>query len=92
MYEPIHPSDTLDKYLDQSKHLGPVVSSAPVQEDDEDLEETERQDRIARKPLLSQCYNLFDFEVVAKRVMRKTSWAYYASAADNEIVRRHMLS
>ncbi|KAH7024170.1 FMN-dependent dehydrogenase-domain-containing protein [Ilyonectria destructans] len=85
VYEPIHPPDTLDKYLDQSKHLGPVVSSAPVQEDDEDLEETERQDRIARKPLLSQCYNLFDFEVVAKRVMKKTSWAYYASAADNEI-------
>ncbi|KPM42718.1 Cytochrome b2, mitochondrial [Neonectria ditissima] len=86
VYDPIHPSGTLDKYLDPSKHLGPVVSTANVQAEDETPEDIERQDRIAHKPLLSQCYNLFDFEVVARRVMKRTSWAYYASAADNELV------
>ncbi|KAK7418759.1 hypothetical protein QQX98_003777 [Neonectria punicea] len=68
------------------QHAGKDATAvATAQKDDEDPEETDRQDRIAHKPLLSQCYNLFDFEVVARRVMKKTSWAYYASAADNEI-------
>lgn len=54
---------------------------------DEDPDEVERQARVSQKPLLSQCYNLFDFEAVARRVMKKTAWAYYSSAADDEIVR-----
>ena len=54
---------------------------------EEDPEEIERQARVAQKPLLSQCYNLLDFEAVARRVMKKTAWAYYSSASDDEIVR-----
>lgn len=53
---------------------------------EETPEEKERQDRIKEMPLLEQCYNLMDFEAVAKRVMRKTAWGYYSSAADDEIV------
>lgn len=53
----------------------------------EDPEEEERQERIAHMPILEQCYNLMDFEAVARRVMKKTAWAYYSSAADDEIVR-----
>lgn len=49
-------------------------------------EERERLDRIDRMPSLDQCYNLLDFEAVAKRVMKKTAWAYYSSGADDEIV------
>jgi L-lactate dehydrogenase (cytochrome) len=37
-------------------------------------------------PILEQCYNLMDFEAVAKKVMKKTAWAYYSSGADDEIV------
>lgn len=48
-------------------------------------EEKERQDRIARMPPLEQCYNLMDFESVARKVMKKTAWAYYSSGADDEI-------
>lgn len=51
--------------------------------------EEERQDAIARMPILEQCYNLMDFEAVARKVMKKTAWAYYSSAADDEIVRRY---
>lgn len=54
---------------------------------EEDPEEVERQERVAQKPLLSQCYNLHDFEAVARRIMKKTAWGYYSSAADDEIVR-----
>lgn len=55
---------------------------------EEDPEEIERQGRVAQKPLLSQCYNLLDFEAVARRLMKKTAWAYYSSASDDEIVGR----
>lgn len=86
-FEPIHPPDTLDKYLDKSKHLGNVDMNTVVKEVKAvSPEEEERQLRIKEKPLLEQCYNLLDFEAVARRVMKKTGWGYYSSAADDEIV------
>lgn len=86
-YDPIHPPDTLDKYLDQSKHLGDVDMTTLKQEQvEEDPDEKDRQERIKRMPILEQCYNLMDFEAVARRVMKKTAWAYYSSGADDEIV------
>jgi L-lactate dehydrogenase (cytochrome) len=51
-----------------------------------DPDEEERQERLKVMPPLSQCYNLSDFESVARRVMTKQAWAYYSSAADDEIV------
>lgn len=89
-FEPIHPPDTLDKYLDKSKHLGPVDMSTvdKVENAEDDPEEAERLERVNQKPLLSQCYNLHDFEAVARRVLRKTAWGYYSSAADDEITYR----
>lgn len=86
-FVPVHPLDTLEKYLDKSKHLGPVDMSTVLREAVAELpEEKERQQRIKEMPLLEQCYNLLDFEAVARRVMKKTAWAYYSSAADDEIV------
>lgn len=49
-------------------------------------EEQERLKLVETKPLLDQCYNLMDFEAVARRIMKKTAWGYYSSAADDEIV------
>ena len=87
-YEPIHPPDTLDKYLDKSKHLGEVdLSTVEQDQKEEDPDEQGRQERIKRMPILEQCYNLMDFEAVARRVMKRTAWAYYSSGADDEIVR-----
>lgn len=59
------------------------------QEKQFDPDEEERQGRIKRMPILEQCYNLMDFEAVARRVMKKTAWAYYSSGADDEIVSQH---
>lgn len=88
-YEPIHPPDTLDKFLDKSKHLGEVDMCTVEQEEKKfDPEEEERQERIKHMPILEQCYNLMDFEAVARRVMKKTAWAYYSSGADDEITMR----
>jgi hypothetical protein len=86
-YEPIHPPDTLDKFLDKSKHLGEVdMQTVEKEEKEEDPDEIERMKRVEVMPILEQCYNLMDFEAVAKRVMKKTAWAYYSSGADDEIV------
>ncbi|CAF9920792.1 MAG: Cytochrome b2, mitochondrial precursor [Gomphillus americanus] len=88
-YEPIHPPDTLDKYLDKSKHLGEVdMSTVKKEQEEEDPDEEARQERIKTKPILEQCYNLMDFESVARKVMKKTAWAYYSSGADDEITMR----
>ncbi|KAJ5513837.1 FMN-dependent dehydrogenase [Penicillium fimorum] len=88
-FEPIHPPDTLDKFLDQSKHLGPVDMATVEQEEKAfDPEEAGRLERIARMPSLEACYNLMDFEAVARQVMKKTAWAYYSSGADDEITMR----
>lgn len=54
-----------------------------------DPEEADRQERISRMPSLEACYNLMDFETVARQVMKKTAWAYYSSGADDEIVSYH---
>jgi len=57
-YEPIHPRDTLDKYLDKSKHLGPVDMTSVVKVEEEfDPDEEARQQRVNDKPQLEQCYN-----------------------------------
>ncbi len=90
-FEPVHPRDTLDRYLPRDKHLGPVdmatVEAAGGGDDDEvDDEERARRQRDEAKPPLEQCYNLLDFEAVARRVMKRSAWAYYSSAADDEIV------
>lgn len=86
-FDPIHPPDTLEKYLPKSKHLGPVDMTTVLKEKTEESpEERERLERIKNMPALEQCYNLLDFEAVARRVMRKTAWGYYSSAADDEIV------
>ncbi|ODM19662.1 Cytochrome b2, mitochondrial [Aspergillus cristatus] len=88
-FDPIHPPDTLDKYLDSSKHLGEVDMTTVEQEEKaHDPEETARQERIQRMPPLAACYNLFDFETVARSVMKKTAWGYYSSGADDEITMR----
>ncbi|KAL2038695.1 hypothetical protein N7G274_008453 [Stereocaulon virgatum] len=87
-YEPIHPPDTLDKFLDKSKHMGEVNMNSVEQEKEFDPDEEERQERIKRMPILEQCYNLMDFEAVARRVMKKSAWAYYSSGADDEITMR----
>ncbi|KAK0714985.1 FMN-dependent dehydrogenase [Lasiosphaeris hirsuta] len=88
-FEPIHPPDTLEKYLDKSKHLGPVDMTTVITEKmEESPDEKERQQRIAEMPLLEQCYNLLDFEAVARRIMKKGAWGYYSSAADDEITLR----
>ncbi|KAJ3719767.1 FMN-dependent dehydrogenase-domain-containing protein [Lentinula raphanica] len=90
-YEPIHPSDALDKNLSPSQHLGPL--------DDTAVESLERagaltkktqdelrvEEAMKKRPPLNRILSLADMEDVAKQVLSYRAWAYYSSAADDEI-------
>lgn len=67
------------------------MNTVAKEEKEDDPEEEARLERVAQKPLLEQCYNLHDFEAVARRIMKRAAWGYYSSAADDEIVREARL-
>ncbi|ODV91799.1 hypothetical protein CANCADRAFT_75807 [Tortispora caseinolytica NRRL Y-17796] len=100
-FDPIHPPDTLDKYLAPKFHLGEFdessVSAADRQAEADAAaeaaanvspEELERLENLKAIPRLEECYNLFDFEHIASKVMKNAAWAYYSSGADDEITLR----
>ncbi|KAJ7498585.1 FMN-dependent dehydrogenase-domain-containing protein [Mycena latifolia] len=88
-YEPIHPPDAITTNLPPEKHLGAVepdtVEKVVVEITDE---ERARQERITNRPPLDEILNLHDFESIAKQVLPEKAWAYYSSAADDEITNR----
>lgn len=85
-YEPIHPPGTLEENLSEDKCLGEVQPDTV-----EKLEQKNPEKAVLQPgqiPPLSQCLNLYDFEVVGKQVLKPTAWAYYSSGADDEVTMR----
>jgi L-lactate dehydrogenase (cytochrome) len=64
------------------------MSTVEVEEKQADPDEKARLERVKNMPRLEQCYNLLDFEYVAKKVMKRTAWGYFSSGADDEITLR----
>ncbi|KDQ52808.1 hypothetical protein JAAARDRAFT_162334 [Jaapia argillacea MUCL 33604] len=88
-YDPIHPPDAITTNLPPEKHLGPVdVGTVEKVEIVITDQEKARQERMNARPPLSEILNLHDFEAIAKLVMPEKAWAYYSSAADDEITNR----
>ncbi|KAH7102184.1 hypothetical protein BKA62DRAFT_829538 [Auriculariales sp. MPI-PUGE-AT-0066] len=88
-YDPIHPPDTVTKYLPKEKHLGQVdPNSVKKVVKEVTIEEKARLQRMDNRPPLQELLNLHDFEAVARAVMPEKAWAYYSSAADDEITNR----
>lgn len=85
-FDPVHPPDIIDKYLPKEKNLGDVdTSTIKKVEKKASPEEQARLERIKHMPPLGTCLNLTDFEIVAEQVMKPEAWAYYSSAADDEV-------
>jgi len=88
-YDPIHPPDAITTNLPKDKHLGKVDPSSVQQTVHVQTDaEKAREERITRRPPLSEILNLHDFEAIARAVMPDKAWAYYSSAADDEITHR----
>ena len=93
-YGPIHPSDALEKNLSPSQHLGPVSNDAAsaLAQDKGAKKPTKDELRVTKalkqRPPLNRIINLADMEQVASKVLSYKAWAYYRSAADDEITVR----
>ncbi|KAJ7287151.1 glyoxylate dehydrogenase [Mycena rebaudengoi] len=87
-YEPIHPPDVIANNLPPEKHIGYAESSLSATERPQTEAEKKRELVLASRPPLDEVLNLHDFEAVAKAVLPDKAWAYYSSAADDEITVR----
>lgn len=96
-FEPVHPKDIL-KILPPEACIGRIDTSSPpvakTEQNEEKIvpvgtqQDTHQQKPKQVKPPLSHMLNVFDFEAVAKLVMKKEAWDYYSSGADDEITLR----
>ncbi|KAI8139565.1 FMN-dependent dehydrogenase-domain-containing protein [Fennellomyces sp. T-0311] len=88
-FDPIHPRDIIDRYLSPDVCKGEIDASALATVEKVETDEEKRL-RLAREnmPNLREMYNTFDFESVAKAVLKPEAWAYYSSGADDEISMR----
>ena len=61
---------------------------ATLTDDSDGEEESAAPGTSNEAPSLDTCLNLYDFEAIASRTMKKAGWAYYSSGADDEITLR----
>lgn len=89
IYEPIHPPTAITDSLDPSKHIGQVDPSTVAVKEAGEESEKDRKRRLAREnlPGLGSVLNLDDFERIAESILTDQAWAYYSSAADDEITK-----
>ncbi|SPO20681.1 related to L-lactate dehydrogenase (cytochrome b2) [Ustilago trichophora] len=89
IYEPIHPPTAVQDNLDPSKHIGQVDPATVQVKQAGEESEKDRKRRLAREnlPALGSVLNLDDFERIAESILSDQAWAYYSSAADDEITK-----
>ncbi|CAO3592846.1 unnamed protein product [Absidia cylindrospora] len=89
-FEPIHPPDIITRFLSPEVCMGQLDISASAGTMVKKESKADELVRLAREkmPRLDEMYNAFDFESVAKTVLKPEAWAYYSSGADDEISMR----
>lgn len=89
IFEPVHPPTAIEENLDASKHIGQVDPSTVQIKQAEPESDKERKRRLAREnlPSLGTVLSLDDFERIAETILSDQAWAYYSSAADDEITK-----
>lgn len=95
IFDPLHPPDSIEKNIPADKRLGPLAGDMPADKVCAAYTPGESPDEIAEKirlrnllPPLNTLTNLYDFEFLASQTLTKQAWAYYSSAADDEITYR----
>ncbi|WRT67015.1 uncharacterized protein IL334_003981 [Kwoniella shivajii] len=99
IFNPRHPSDQLepDNLPPSVKHLGQLEIESAYEkeqlqvkitksEEDEKIRIQNKRDEYEEKGL-SNIINMRDFQSAAEELCTKVGWAYYASAADDEITK-----
>ncbi|ODV78186.1 cytochrome b2, mitochondrial precursor [Suhomyces tanzawaensis NRRL Y-17324] len=86
IFNKFHPKDVFEQFLTPEQHLGPLLGELqPAQDITEGEEDEARLVRIEKKPALAKIFNASDFEHICKQIIPPNAWAYYSSAADDEI-------
>lgn len=89
IFNKFHAKDVFAKFLGpeayKGKLDGDLEAAADITEGEVD---PERLLRIENLPPVSHMFNLLDFEAVAKQIIPPNAWAYYLSAADDEVSNR----
>ncbi|SSD59375.1 probable Cytochrome b2, mitochondrial [Saccharomycodes ludwigii] len=95
IFNPLHASDVIDKYIKPECQLGPLKEPLPESYICPPLTPGETAEDVARKaelrdklPPLDSLINLYDFEYLASQILTKQAWGYYSSAADDEVTYR----
>ncbi|PWW72563.1 hypothetical protein C7212DRAFT_359964 [Tuber magnatum] len=91
-YDPIHPPGTLEESLEGSQILGPVDPStiATVTPTPSPTSAPREGDKGENGiPPLSEQLNLDDFAITAERLLSPKAWAYYSSASDDLLTKKH---
>lgn len=89
-FSKIHSTDIIDKMLDPSSCLGPIlgelesVSADMISEQDLKLMEM-----IKLKPPLEHIFNVSDFEYVCKKILSNSLYTYFATGSDDEFTLRN---
>lgn len=89
IFNKFHAKDVFSKFLAPEKCLGPLIGDLEPAEDITVTEEEEELNQLREQlPKLSKIFNISDFEYLSKRILTPHAWAYYSSAADDEITLR----
>ncbi|KAI9243356.1 FMN-dependent dehydrogenase-domain-containing protein [Phascolomyces articulosus] len=89
-FSQIHPREIIDQFLSPDVCKGEIHPDSTLATVEKAETEEEKQVRLAREkmPNIQEMYNTFDFESVAKNVLKPEAWAYYSSGSDDEISMR----
>ncbi|KAH8886580.1 oxidoreductase [Thozetella sp. PMI_491] len=84
-FEPLHPSDTLERHLQPSQMLGPVTGLSATKSDAKTSEPIETSAlQQSKKIRLSSIISLDDFESGAAKVLDPRQYAFFATGAEDE--------
>lgn len=81
-FSQMHSEEVIEKVLGQVKYIG--LLDGEFEEEEITEEELARLDRISNKPPLSHIFNLSDFEYVAKQILPKATYGYFATGSSDE--------
>lgn len=81
----VHSKDKIDKWLEPPQKLGDLDSGVVV-EDASLQEPKERRASHDKRPSLSQCLIIKDFEAAAQKTMRRESREYYSTGPEDEFI------
>lgn len=88
IFNKYHALNFVDKYLEPSECLGPLIGEL---EEAPDITATNEKDKEVWRqnlPPLDEIFTVTDFEYIARKTLLAPAWYYYSSGSDDEVTLR----